>query len=488
MTPLGIGALSSSGAAVVLGSFTQREAKRRSRGFLRSGRVRLAVHSSTELLVDGDQHSTNDIKQAIGILKQHGGHVHTTILGAPGMFKRRTWGHFMQGPGITFQPVPRSSEDHFAEPNDSAIVSAMQTLSTHNGIHRIALLTSDAGFIDTMLRLDFPRSRYLVFVPDFFPHVAAKYEEVGFQVLRLEAIRKDRGSRVRAMLHADGTGSVLLADSWDAKSIDQYLEKRAVVNCFLEDLGYVQNQENLVPASAKFWLAHGLGRLVVYPGQLATLAVHELVTQSRSWARYRSQCAFFIPNSKTSGKSVRIDQKYGSSRSHAIFKGGGPFMLTDTKNLTIRALKRLGYIDKWNADEHEALLCFVNSSDNRKVLRKMNLLPQPLDRCGDVKEKLRAAFLSNKYQGWWQLATPAASKMRQIAKILIKSGFLPKTESRDSYCGGHSKSEISLALKMYVQKLQLPPMKTFNGLAWRILRDYDSSDTTRSAVEFRREL
>ena len=45
------------------------------------------------------------------------------------------------------------------------------------------------------------------------------------------------------------------------------------------------------------------------------------------------------------------------------FRGGGPFMLWDSKDLVAKSLRKLGYLDdSWNTDFTEALTCFWNAA------------------------------------------------------------------------------------------------------------------------------
>lgn len=100
---------------------------------LQSSRLPLCLGALpvTELLVDADSLSIHEIKQAINRLKDINREVRTQIFAALGRAKNRRWNNFMQAPDIVFRPVPRYRRDHSREPNDEAIESAMQSLSTH---------------------------------------------------------------------------------------------------------------------------------------------------------------------------------------------------------------------------------------------------------------------------------------------------------------------------------------------------------------------
>ncbi|CAK9001551.1 unnamed protein product [Durusdinium trenchii] len=138
------------------------------------------------------------------------------------------------------------------------------------------------------------------------------------------------------------------------------------------------------------------------------------------------------------------------------------------------------------------MLCFVNTADNKNILRKMDLLPEASpeasDCSHDVKEKLRAAFLSSAYSGQWQQQAAAANHMKSIIDVLKNTGLLSKEKKTSGeYCHGYSKDESSQAIKEYARERQLPPCKTFNCFAWRIGARIHSEDPSRQGtVEFRR--
>ncbi|CAK9039981.1 unnamed protein product [Durusdinium trenchii] len=295
-------------------------------------------------------------------------------------------------------------------------------------------------------------------------------EEKGIEVLKLEDLHKDRDRRprVRAILHEDGTGSVKLSDPNSFFDGPGYERPFELVTCFLEDLGYTGHTSQ---TCAKFWFANALGHLTVYPIQDSPLAVHKIIKKEASkaclWKRNSGKLAFFLPvygqseDTQTKqgfSKPKTMRETYGSKAAQSIFMGGGPFMLKDSKDLTVRALKRLRYLNAQNTDEYEAMLCFVNQKNNRNLLRKMDLLPEPSDFSCDVKEKLRAAFLSSAYPPNWRKQRTARDQIMPIVGLLEAKGFLSKTKDTigDYCCSGYSKSGISEAIKMHVKKLQIP--------------------------------
>ena len=301
------------------------------------------------------------------------------------------------------------------------------------------------------------------------------------EVLKLEDARKERGSRVRAFLHADGTGSVQLVDR------HCFVEQRSErVTCFLDDLGYTGH---VGPASAKFWYENGLGKLAVFPSQLSMLAVDEVIkTKPSTWKKSSGQLALFIPCGPLGRSNEKTRQTFGSKRAKSIFRGGGPFVLKDSRDLALQALRQLGYLDEQNADEFEAMLCFVNEPNNKHHLRKLDLLPRRSDCTRDVKEKLRAAFREDAHPTWWHRQTTSAARVKQIVELLRQAGVLSKKpKPAGQYCSGYSQNDISQALSIYAREQQLPACKTFNCLAWRICARMNSEDPhRRGTVEFRR--
>ncbi|CAK9090416.1 unnamed protein product [Durusdinium trenchii] len=128
----------------------------------------------TELLVDADAHSIQDIQQAIHILAERG-RVHTTVFGPPGREASKKWGRLINEADVKFQPVCRLT-DPSLEPNDAAIASVMQGLSTCPGVDLIAVLTSDCDCNRTILELkglEGTKPSFVVLVPEYKPFVAA---------------------------------------------------------------------------------------------------------------------------------------------------------------------------------------------------------------------------------------------------------------------------------------------------------------------------
>ena len=291
------------------------------------------------------------------------------------------------------------------------------------------------------------------------------------------------GSFVSAILHADGCGSVGMSDLYvGAEGYGR--DVTDTVQKFLKNLGYIEDDmDYLLPACAKFWHENQLGSLTVFPFSLANIAVHELLNSFNCWGKPLRELAFFLPKSQKVRNHVYNRKKakvYGSQIGYVIFQGGGPFILEDSPDLVEEALRKLGYIDDdLNDDMFEAMFCLMNASENKNSLRKQGFLPCPTDLSRNVALKLRRAFLSNKFKGLWQIMNRSSNAMQSILPALEKAKLLSKN-------GSHSQHEIFDAMQVYSAKHRLPPMRTFNGLAWRVRRHLIKDPSDRADVEFLR--
>ncbi|CAK9010808.1 Putative sulfite oxidase [Durusdinium trenchii] len=440
----------------------------------------------TELLVDADSHSIEEVRQAIHCLEDQGRNVRTAVFAAPGRADKKTWAVFLRNPAVRFRGIQRTL-DGSGEANDEAISLEMQKLSQRRDVGCIALLTSDSGFGKVLAVLKTRGIQFLVLVPEKKPLVIKAYKDRGLEVLTLASTSAATGSRVRAILHGDGTGSVTLADLHPGVFDEQQAER---VRNFLTDLGYARpsfdtGRVYLPPACAKFWFTNALGSLTVFPPPVPVKEVMLQSLQTRSWRRYEHQLAFCLPTSPRSKLTKDWVKAYGNRQARAVYKGGGPFILPDSPNLTFQALKRLGYLDdKLNTDEFEAMLCFTNNSHNKIVLRQLHLLPDPADHTSDVKEKLRAAFLSDSCPCQW-LCMPSWNS--QSGKNVELLGILERAGALDG-SAADSQEALFEVMQNYARQEDLPPMRSFNGLLWRIFRHEkkDGDPNLRSVLEFSR--
>ena len=443
----------------------------------RKAHILLAVR--TELLVDGDCHSIDGIRLAIKCLQEHcGQRVYVTLFASPRRCDNKKWARFMQENGISFRSVHRGSSGISAEPNDEAISREMRELSKLNV--SIALLTEDTDFIDTILDLQPNSANITVLVPENRTGMIRQYETQGVSVLPV-TLPKRHGSKVRAILHENGSGSVTFADPYEPPSYGDFEQAYKNVARLLQDLGY---EGNLVQSCAKFWMLNQLGSLTVFPRQIPVLAAQTLFANfefgiAREWEPYSRELAYFLPAySKTRLTKIQ-ERTYGYRLARSVFQAGGPFVLENSSELVLNALRKLGYLDgEFNTDVSEAMLVFINLPSNKTTLRKYGWLPVPGDNQQDVDQKLRLAFLSHQTPGEWQAMNNSSTARGSVLQILKKSQILSSTEDsiEDTFEG----------MKSYAKQQQLPVMRTFNGLVWTILRHKDKSPTSRRMVDFDR--
>ena len=148
-------------------------------------------------------------------------------------------------------------------------------------------------------------------------------------------------------------------------------------------------------------------------------------------------------------------------------------MLRDSEKLTVQALGKLGYLDSnFNSDVTEAMLAFVNRPANKHMLRKLEMLPVPMDKLADVDEKLRAALLSHFTNGQWQV--PAQDL--EVRQLLQRLGFL-SAEANDP-------KTVSKAMREYAQQEGLPWRRTYNLNVFQIMHHANTNPNKARWVEF----
>lgn len=275
-----------------------------------------------------------------------------------------------------------------------------------------------------------------------------------------------------------------MAEPYEPVSNDIYIPVQETVAEFLEQLGYgVGRQGYMIQKCAKFWFANRMDSLTVFPYQPSVMAIHRICTQTKStnFERYSGNLAYFLPITARRGKLKKGEEStFGYVRARGVFKGGGPFMLKDSSELVVHALKRLGYLDDaFNSDVPEAMFLFINAAENKIPLRKMGMLPAVGEGHLEVDRKLRKVFLSHGTPGTWQLVSKS---MATVVEILKKANVLsPGTEYSVEDVEGTFE-----AMQSYVKQQRLPSMRTFNGLAFQILRNNKRYPTTRPVVDFDR--
>lgn len=439
--------------------------------------VRALASRGTELLVDADIHSIQQITEAISLLKNEGLEVRTTIFAPPRRVENTKWRQFLQTPGIIFEPVLRSN-DESSEPNDDAIQRALRAFLARHDVACVALVTADKGFIELIAELQAKGTSTLVLIPENYHMVHRRYRDANLKVMKLQEPNPLGGPCVRAVLASNGDGSVHLVEAY--KSFDNSADAAQVME-FLKDLGFMAGGDYLVQATAKFWFANELGSLTIFPSQLATTSVRDVIREGiEDYECYPGNLAFCLPMSAV-GRPIDAKglQKYGSRLARRVYRGKGPFMLHDSPDLTSQVLRRLGYLDDHlNDDLTEALFCFLNATSNKTSLRKMGVLPGTGAESTDVSERLHAAFLSNGSSGQWQYIKKDVTSMSDVLKHLRRAKVIAK--------GKYSRTEVFQAMKMYSHRYGLPAMRTFNGRALRIQQSVNRNPTRRPPIEVKR--
>ncbi|CAE7389223.1 unnamed protein product [Symbiodinium sp. CCMP2592] len=418
-----------------------------------------ARRAEVELLVDADQHSIQEIRAGIDMLRcmeNDYSSIRTTIFAAPRRRENKAWQRLFSEPGIHFRPVKRRRARDGAEANDDVIVAEIRRLA--GTVKCVALMAVDKGFGSVLTELMDGGQQVLV-LASFARTEKWSYEKLGIRVIELPRVEAGKtGSKVRAILHEDGNGSVRLADAFEARDTREEVE---FIRCFLQSTGYPADTGYLLPAVVNFWFTNEVGPLTVYPRQSSTLALYELLQNNanRSWERCKSDLAFFLPISATGSRTAAVQNKYGNGHAQECFRGGGPFVRRDSKELVAQALKKMGYIDsRLNQDLAEAMFVFVNVTRNKTTLRKMGMLPCETDTARQAGDKLRTAFLSTCSSGVWQ----TAPKDGMVRQILSKNGLLTDASCPDV--------TMAKAMATYLRNQGLPEMKNFNGRVWQILR------------------
>ena len=206
-----------------------------------------------------------------------------------------------------------------------------------------ALLISDKDFVNTILEVQATGTRVVALVPSSRFSVIGRYQAERIEVHKINISSETTGPRVRAELHSDGNGSVHFSDPYC--TLDNKGGK--AVLSVLDQLGYREGEGLALPAIAKFWYCNLLGSLTVFPGQLATIAMQDVIDgdRTRKWEPYSRNLAFVLPQSASSRKSEARIQKYGNLHARSIYQGGGPFILEDSPDLVPVVLRKLGFLD-----------------------------------------------------------------------------------------------------------------------------------------------
>ena len=422
--------------------------------------------------MDGDTNSIQDIQRAIDILRQDGWIAWTRIYAEPARSENRKWKALFQQPGVLFCPIARGKSAQ-GEENDVAISAEFRKLPQSLQLRHIALMTRDLDFSKAVQQAADMDLEVLVVLPENSVSAIRGFDQAGARTLTFPPLR-DSSPRVRAMLQPDGCGTVCFAEPFYYSTEDPH-EKLEEIKSFLQGFSYGEDDSFLVQSIAKFWFNNARESLTVYPMPIAVKALLKLANACRrsAFTSYADNLFFCLPTGSAAKTQL---SKYGNCHAKAVFLGGGPFILRDSRKLVRRVLSRLGYLDPtWNPDLAEAMLTFVNVTHNKKTLRKFGALPSPHDNVADVSAKLRHSFLSDTCGFEWKLAPEGA----ETRKILCKQGLLDSETA--------PKAQVFDAMQEYAQKKGLPERKNYNTYASEVLASSTRPQPTKIGhVEFRR--
>ncbi|CAE7318076.1 unnamed protein product [Symbiodinium necroappetens] len=353
-----------------------------------------------EFLVDGDTRQASGCRQAIEELQEGGRTVFTTVYYS---FRGRlAWSRLEESPYICLCPVEAYGE---GEEVDEIILERLSSEAQKADGACLALLAADTGYVDLVREIVSAKREIVVCVPRGAVSSVQAYQETGARVLPLGRIQE--GPKVRAFLDPDGSGRVEMAEPWIAARRED--QAAAELTSFLQEWGYRGERGYLVPSVAKFWFAHDLGRLTVFPAQAGCAAAYQKIKDASpgtSWMEYRNDLAFFLPVGKQDKfHDEQVNTQFGNQKAKSVYNGGGPFMIRDSENMVLEVLRRLGYLDEeLNNDFSQAVDTFVRMPENKYWLRKnCKAMPVPTDTKEQVIAKLRRAFLSNDTSGQWRV-------------------------------------------------------------------------------------
>ena len=221
----------------------------------------------------------------------------------------------------------------------------------------------------------------------------------------------------------------------------------------------------------KFWFQHNLGPLVVFPYLHPVKKVRKVLDEKKKliWTRYAQDRAFLLPMTNPTSKiSANSREKYGTGQAKAIVEGGGPLLLPNSEGLVMDVLRKLGYLDdSFNSDPFEALLVFINATQNKQNLRKLDAMPADEDSCSTIQSKLHKALMCGSLPGQW-MKPPSDAK---IKKLLVRGKLLDTLHV--------PKIDVLTAMQAYAKEKHLPSMKSYNGCVWQINNSLNSSNHTR---------
>lgn len=425
--------------------------------------------SDFALLVDGDVYGPSSWQPAMEAVRSKGALARTLVFGAPRLCNSTDWKRKIRTLRIEFVPVPRTTGGS-KDPNDIAIGMEATKLLYNKEVGGIALVAGDPDFIYVSQRFLQWGYRFLAVFPEGLGGGRARaFADAGAELAWFQRGFEQRPSDGKAkkmsMLSNDGTS--VFVPRVDVDGMDTNDD---VVEVLLKYEYMLNADDPLIPAIVRFYVANQLGPLPVWPDENAIAAIHETIQSNphRNWTPYQGGAVYVIPWSQSASKAnVR---ECGTRTCARIFRGGGPFVTDDSRDLVHYILTRLGFLDNdFNTDVGEAVDMFKSMSMNRRKLGEMGFsIPAHLSEDSKVAI-LHTAFVSPRSHGSWQIAPQDGG----IRHKFILEHLVPEGVGRD---------QMFAALRTYVEREGLPLRKTYNGLVFEVSRYINAADPTRREV------
>ena len=412
------------------------------------------------------------IESAMSMLESEGLSVNAELFAAPGYRQNSKWNQFIQQATVTFRPVAR--QGGVRDSNDDAIIARTRKLARSPKVTCVALLVSDADFVEVVDEMAKVGKRILVIIPSNKRSCLSAFCLTSAEVLPL--VQKPAPQpRVAAILHGHGQGEVQLGHFVEPEIEDRDIAEiwRVLLNAGFElERKHMSRMSSLMPCLAKFWLQQCHSSLTVFPASCALNAMRARIRAGLGplTARCNQDLAYLLPLGSGS-KTKKALELYGTKMAAQVFSGGGPLMLEDSTDIAMRMLLKLGYVDdELNQDLSGALLSFCNRTVNKRFLRKLSLLPQSGEGTATVLAKLRQALLSDQCPGTWSVP-PSDDVVRQR---LCKDGLLDREEA--------PQAEVLEAMKEHFRQHGLPAQKNYIGCAGHFLGHLNSGNPTKRDV------
>lgn len=340
------------------------------------------------------------------------------------------------------------------DPNDMAIAMAATRLASGGNKWSFALAVQDADFLLLADQLRHWGHDVTLVVPQGYRlGLCQAFEMAKMQVVTYDFVPEDGNvgrALYKAVLNPDGKAT------FEANiCVDLKVHDCGALRDTFQKLNYLLCSEDpLLPAIARFFYANQLCPRTVWPQPLAISEAINVIAHhdSQDWRSNPGNLAFVLPLGTQSQTTASIRREYGSSLCRSLCIGGGPFVISDSEDLALRVLRKMGYLDNdLNADVGEAVDVFCQTGSNK---RSLEVLGSAIPSSFHVEAKLlllRSSFLSHKSIGAWKVA-PSDKSVRQR---LAAQGRISTANV--------TKAEVLQAMQLITKQEDRPFRKTYNG-------------------------